>query len=116
VTIALEHIQPDDWAAVNRVTDTLRSLVIDTGGRSIGIRIGSGAATWTASINAAPVSVSHGLGRIPALAAAFPQAGGLGYEIPATSLTSTTMTVQGFTTAANVITLAASPFYWVVIG
>jgi hypothetical protein len=34
MTIALEHIQDHDWAAVNRVVDTLRSLVLDTGGVS----------------------------------------------------------------------------------
>jgi hypothetical protein len=41
MTIALEHIQPDDWAAVNRVVDVLRSLVIDTGGVSLSIRAGT---------------------------------------------------------------------------
>jgi hypothetical protein len=46
MTIALEHIQPDDWAAVNRVVDVLRSLVIDTGGVGLGIRGGTSTVTW----------------------------------------------------------------------
>jgi hypothetical protein len=41
MTIALEHIQPDDWAAVNRAVDTLRSLTIDTGGVSLFVRAGA---------------------------------------------------------------------------
>jgi hypothetical protein len=41
MTIALEHIQPDDWAAVNRVVDVLRSLVLDAGGVSLSIRAGT---------------------------------------------------------------------------
>lgn len=43
--IALEHIQPGDWAAVNRVIDQLRSVVPDTGGTSLNVRAGSVAAT-----------------------------------------------------------------------
>jgi hypothetical protein len=117
MTIALEHIHPDDWAAVNRVTDTLRSLVIDTGGQSIGIRVGvSTGVVFTASTSSATKTVTHGLGRTPVVAFAIDNsaiAAGSGVTMSTGALTSTTFGAVGFFPSALTTTI---PFYWVVIG
>jgi len=111
--IALEHIQPEDWAAVARVIDTLRSLVIDTGGVSLGIRVGTGSATFTASPTSAAVTVPHGLGRVPAIAAGFSRNAQFGYSV--TGRDATNLTVVGSyepgTNQTGTIT-----FDWMVIG
>jgi hypothetical protein len=117
MTIVLEHIQEGDWAAVNRVVDTLRSLVLDTGGQSLGIRVGvSTGVVFTASTSSATKTVTHGLGRTPVVAFAIDNsavAAGSGITLSTGALTSTTFGVVGFFPSALTTTI---PFYWVVIG
>lgn len=63
--IVLEHVAPEDWAAVGRNSDALMRLVVDTGGQSLGVRAGSSSVTFTASAHSANKTITHGLGRAP---------------------------------------------------
>lgn len=63
--IVLERIREGDWNAVERMRETLESLVIETGGLSLRFRAGTIDLTFTASDTSAANSVDHGLGREP---------------------------------------------------
>lgn len=111
--IALEHISPEDWNAVDRMRQTLNALVLDTGGRSVGIRFGVGTATWTASAFSAAVVIPHGLGRAPVVAFAGSQNALNGYSV--SGVGATNMSVTGFRTD-NVSVTGSAGFFWVVFG
>lgn len=113
MTIPLEHIQEGDWAAVNRTIDLLRSLVLDTGGVSLGVRTGASSVTFAAGATADKV-ISHGLGRVPVWAdAKTTNSTILEYQLLAA--TATTMTFRCYTTT-QVTTSATFTFDWVAIG
>lgn len=95
---------PDLGVLVRQLQGALGGSAID---------VGQGTATWTAAINSASVTVPHTLGRVPVYAVASTRNGGVDYAI--TARTSTSITVVGFATAANTITLTAT-FDWLVIG
>jgi hypothetical protein len=123
VTIALEHIRPDDWAGVNRAVDALRGLVLDTGGVSLGIRVGVSTVTWPgASTFSTAKSISHGLGRAPTIAAAFDASGGTLAHIPVFVIPTASMTSTVFSVTAETGDLSSPAaavvrnFYWVAIG
>lgn len=65
MSIGLERVQEGDWDGLNRVIDRLRSLVLDTGGQSIGVRFGHVTLSWSSSTSAGNQVVAHGLGRTP---------------------------------------------------
>ena len=113
MTISLEHIVPEDWRAVERMRVALQSLVIDAGGQSLGLRIGTGSATWTAAVNSASVTVPHGLGKTPTIAGAFTRDLGIAYAV--TARDATNITVRGFATAGTP-TSGTATFDWAVIG
>lgn len=120
MTIALEHIQAEDWPAVNRTVDTLRSLVLDTGGQSLGIRVGTGTLTFPgASIFTSTLTVTHGLGRTPVVAFVVPMQGAATYIIvPETfSYTNTTFQVNAATSDNSTPAAATTKTIgWVAIG
>lgn len=111
--ISLEHIVPEDWQAVDRMRQTLQSLVVDTGGRSIGIRCGTGTAVFTAAQASATVTVPHGLGKTPLFAIAGTRNNLIGYAV--TARDATNLSVIGFVTS-NVATTNTLTFDWLVIG
>lgn len=109
--IKLEHLA--DSSISDRNFQKLMSLVLDTGGESVGLRFGTGSATWTAAVNSASVTVPHGLGKIPAAAGAFTRDLGIAYAV--TARDATNITVRGFATA-GAPTSGTATFDWAVIG
>jgi hypothetical protein len=119
MTIPLEHIQDHDWAGVNRVVDTLRSLVLNTGGVSLSLRVGTTTLTWAnGAANSAVATVTHGLGRTPAAVLAL--GNGTGgpnlVVVQAFTIGATTFQMQGgFLTGTSTGTTNVTTG-WVVIG
>jgi hypothetical protein len=119
--ISLENILGRGEAAIQRNFDKLARLVIDTGGRSIGIRFGSGTFTWPgASAFSNVATVPHGLGRAPGAVFitgssnaglnAFP-------DFSVFSFGATTFAAQaGTVDAQNPLNTATTNFYWIAIG
>jgi hypothetical protein len=101
MTIALEHLHEGDWAGLNRVVDTLRSLVPDAGGVSLAVRVGTATLTWAGGTPFSDFpTVSHGLGKTPTVilpAASSGLAGSKFVLVTAFTYTSTGFTVQGVT-------------------
>lgn len=77
------------------------------------INVGTGSATWSASTNSGSVTVPHGLGRTPTVAAAFARNGAIEYAV--TARDATNLTVIGFLTAGGTTT-ATLTFDWIAIG
>jgi hypothetical protein len=100
-----------DNTVADRNFRRLAQLVIDTGGRDVGVRFGVASTTFTASTLSTPTTVTHGLGRTPVVAFAGTENVGFTYSV--TARTSTTITVQGFTSGAVSQT---NSFDWFVIG
>lgn len=114
MTIRLDQIPVDDWDALNRAVDTLRALVLDTGGKSLGLRVGVGSGTWTASNLAADATVLHGLGRVPVAAGAWPiNVTGIGWSVM--SWNATNIVVRGFGTSGSSFS-GTFNFAWAAIG
>lgn len=111
--IALDHIADGDWQAVERLRLALQSLVVDTGGQSIGVRFGTSTATWTAAATTPGVTIPHGLARSPIYAHASTRTSLLEYAV--TSRDATNIVVTGFVTMNTAFTGSAT-FDWVVIG
>jgi hypothetical protein len=110
--LVLEHVQPNDWNALNRTIDLLAGLVLDTGGQSLGIRVGQSTVTFTASALSATTVVSHGLGRTP-VAVFYGNVDANMDNLATTVVGATTFTVQGRYSSA--VTGTAS-LYWMVVG
>lgn len=115
--IALEHLA--DGSVSDRNFQKLMSLVIDTGGLSVGIRFGSGTVTWAGATPFATVSVTHGLGATPK--AVMICDNGLG-TLAQIAVFSASAGATTFTAAAEP-TDSSSPaasttrgFYWVAVG
>lgn len=111
--IGLEQLA--DGSTSDRNFQKLQALVPDTGGVSLGVRVGGGTATWTASNVSADVTVTHGLGRTPVFADAKLRGGSTSIEFEIVSTTATTMVVRGYTTGGASITFS-NAFGWVAIG
>lgn len=111
MTIALEQLA--DGSVSDRNFQRLMSLVLDTGGRSVGIRFGTGTATWTAAVSSAAVTIPHGLGRTPVAVFLSTRNPLVGYA--ASSIGATSFVATGFETANLAIT-TTNTFDWLVIG
>lgn len=114
--ISLERLF--DNSISQRNFDKLSQAVIDTGAdpttgapRQVGLRFGTGTATFTASTHSANVTVPHGLGRVPANVqlTAYHD---IVYEIVSTDATN--IVVQGW--APGGATTGTLGFDWLVIG
>jgi len=93
---------------------TLSRLLIDTGGRSVGLRFGADTVTFTASVNSAVKTVTHGLGRTPITVVAT-ASGSLGWNVLRVfNFTATTFDVQGHDTDAA--RTGSDAIYWVAVG
>jgi hypothetical protein len=103
--------------ADNSVSDRnfrkLAQLVIDTGGKDIGLRWGTGTAVFTAAVFTPTVTIAHGLGKTPVVAFTQTQSGLIDYAV--TGFTATNLSVVGFSTN-NVAVTATLSFYWIVVG
>jgi hypothetical protein len=112
--IGLEQLA--DGSVSDRNFQALAQLVLDTGGKSLGIRFGTGSATWSASQVSGAVTVTHGLGASPALV--------IVQQINTTAITygnittsSTTFSVTGnYTDHASGNLTGTFGFWWLVIG
>jgi hypothetical protein len=96
--------------------DWLLKRFLDTGGRSAGIRFGSGTLTWpggSAFTNA--TSVTHGLGTTPAAVLVTGSGGATlvtANTVGATTFNALGCTIDGSTPAAS----TTITFYWLAIG
>lgn len=68
----LRPIVEGDWERVRTNFVILIKLLIDTGGKRVGMRWGTQAITFTASALSDLPTVTHGLDRIPAIVLAVP--------------------------------------------
>jgi hypothetical protein len=112
--ISLEQLV--DGSASDRNFQKLMSLVLDTGGRSVGIRFGTGSVSFTASAASTEYTVAHGLGRTPVTAyATFRHATGttLVFTAYVSTLTSTTIGVSAAVSSAVTGSLSVD---WLVFG
>lgn len=110
MTIALEQLATGD--VVDRNFQALAELVIDTGGRSVGVRWGSGNATFASSITA-PVTITHGLGHAPVFVVAITTNGSIGYVVGAKG--ATTVALTAYVTFNTAVTGTFS-FDWLAVG
>lgn len=112
--IGLENL--GDGSTPDRNFRKLNQLVIDPGGVSLGMRIGTASASFVSSAITSSVVVDHGLGREPQLIVMQPRGGG-GVQASVDARTDTTFTFRGYTTtgASTVGTLALT-YDWLVIG
>jgi hypothetical protein len=119
--IALEHIQPDDWAAVNRVVDVLRSLVLDAGGQSLSIRAGTVSAAG-AVVRGQGFTVTKGTAGLYTINQAWARAPTVVVGLGSTSsITGAAVSPAPSTTGFGVATfgsagLANAEFHWIAIG
>lgn len=110
-----------DGTATARNFDKLRTLLIDTGGQSIGLRLGTDTVTYPGATAGSTVkTVTHGLGRIPVYVGPQWVAGGTtgttySHTFEVSNLTTTTFDVQGFGSSA-VAAGQTVAIMWVVIG
>lgn len=115
MTIALEHLA--DGSISDHNFQKLMALVLDTGGQSIGLRIGTGTVTFTTSTTSPVVTVNHGLGKTPVVVFAGPMFAAAstytGIVITPSHATSTQCSFNGdCRTSLN----QSVVFAWVVIG
>lgn len=110
--IALEKLF--DNSPVARNFDKLGQLALDTGGRSLGLRVGTATATFTAGSVTPTVTVNHGLGRTPAFIAMQPRGGG-SVQCSVDSRGDTTFTFRAYSTAGTSVT-GTHTHDWLVIG
>lgn len=81
---------------------------------SVGIRFGTAAATWTASVSSASVTVPHGLGKTPVFAEASTRNGLIHYAV--TGRDATNLTVVGYVTYNSAFTGGPITFDWLAVG
>lgn len=116
MTVQLENLA--DGSVSDRNFQALARLVLDTGGRSIGIRFGTNSTVdWAASKDSSTATVTHGLGKTPIVVLCqFHDTGSLTTSPVANvgGLTSTQFSIAGHNDTA--ITATDVPFFWVVIG
>jgi hypothetical protein len=88
-------------------------ILIDTGGRAIGIRWGTGTATFTGASPSTTTNVSHGLGSTPKVVIVSASSGvGINYNV--TAKAATTFSVVGDYPFGAIS--GAFTFDWIAIG
>ena len=112
--ISLERLVDGSPAARN--FDALQSLVIDTGGQSVGARFGSGTLTFPGSSDSTgELTVTHGLATTP-VAVLVTGTGGTTLvtvnDVGGTTFDALGVTTDGSEPAAD----TESTFYWLAIG
>ena len=110
VLIGLEHLA--DGSIADRNFLQLANLVIDTGGRSLGIRFGSDTVSFTAAAQSANKVISHGLGKTPILVLGI--VGTQGMFLNTFTYTDTTFTASAYYAAGT--TTGNFTIFWVAIG
>lgn len=119
MAIPLRHvIRPDgtlDPYVVQKGLETLGLAAIDSGGRSLKIRVGTGTLTFTAAATSATSTVAHGLGSTPVVVLAQADAGIAFCFIQVNSKDATNVVYQGHDTG-GVARTGTNTFYWLVIG
>src|SRR4051812_22826886 len=109
-----------DGSIADRNFQALARLVLDTGGRSIGIRFGAATITWPGGSPFATVAVTHGLSRTPVVVFAGDAGGGtMATNIPVWSASApgaTTFTAAAETSDASAPAVGLTrTFYWVCL-
>jgi hypothetical protein len=109
-----------DNSPTDRNFRKLAQLVIDTGGRSFVVRVGTGTLTWPGGSNYSNnLAVSHGCGTTPLIVIAIATAGpGPANEIRAHAYAYTATQFTAFAKYDPTVPGAAhpEPFAWVAIG
>lgn len=116
MTIALENLS--DGSVSDRNFQALMRLVLDTGGKTVGIRFGAATLTWAGGTQFSNgLTVTHGLGKTPIGVLATANLGTLaGVAAWATTPGATTFTLQGWDPAGSPGAGATDKVFWVVIG
>lgn len=113
----LRHDGSIDPALANSNFEDIARLAIGFGGLSPEIRVGRSTVTFTASTVSAAKTISHGMARSGVAVApsyVYTQIkGALGFAIEYSAPTTSTFTVQGWTTGATTATVT---FDWIAIG
>lgn len=106
-----------DGTATARNFDKLRTLLIDTGGQSIGLRFGSDSLSFAASAVSVTRTVNHGLAKIPQAILVLPTLGTeyIVANYVGASRNDVSFQVSGQTNSGSAIT-ADLGFFWVAIG
>lgn len=113
--IALDKVHD---LTTQRNMETLRRLVLDTGGRTADIRWGQATITWPGgSVNSNAATVAHGLASAPVFMTVQASNGGGFYDTVVGPSGTTNLSIQlrrtdGVTPAAG----ATLTVYWLVIG
>ena len=109
-------VLPGDWANLNRRLLDLERLrnVLDTGGVTAGVRFGTVTVTHTAATQGT-ATVTHGLGRVPAVILATVLAGADGTAYTA-SVFAPNDTTFGVVTTRSPAFSADLTVYWMVVG
>lgn len=115
--MTFEFLPDGAWETLRRILGLIASSLIDTGGRSIGIRFGSGTVTFPGGAQTSTVmNVSHGLGKTPVCVLLTSQSATVMFEAVA-PLSATQIGVEAATRDLSSPVLGTTrSFYWVVIG
>lgn len=112
--ISLEPVEPRT-GTIQRNFDKLKRAVIDTAGRTVGIRWGTAAFTWPGSTSVHTSSVDHGLGRPPVIVLATNADDNTAGLTRTYGYTDTSFTLDVIA-PANVTTGTGDTYRWLAIG
>jgi hypothetical protein len=122
VTLSLEHL--GEYGPAQRNFDRLAALAVTAGDQSADIRFGTATITWPGgSVRASNTSVSHGLGRTPAVAIATAQTGVGGsltvmpVAIVRNTMTDTTLEISAVTSdESSPAAATTATVWWLAVG
>lgn len=116
MTVALEQLA--DGSISDRNFQKLMRIVLDTGGQTIGIRVGTSVLTWAGGnqFTGTLASIAHGLGKTPKVILATPQNPPVNAYAWTGTISSTVFSLTGQTTAAAPVAGTTMTVGWVAIG
>lgn len=98
------------------ILERLAMSAIDTGGRSIKLRWGTGTLTFAASTDSAHVTVTHGMGSAPVAVAPIASSAPTFNDIPRFNVDAFTSTTFGINGQKSVANSTSVNFLWIAIG
>lgn len=111
--INLEHLA--DGSVSDRNFQALMNLVLDTGGKSIGLRFGTKSFLWPGGTAQQTFTIDHGLGRAPQVVLAVNSNNNTA-AMPRTYTYTATQFELNLIAPANVAATTGDTFHWVAIG
>lgn len=110
------YIADGDWESVRRVVGNLVTGMLDTAGRTMGLRFGSDTLTYTAAAVSAQKTISHGLSRTPTVIFANAKAGAKRHVVNAAGTIDSTSFDLIAETADGGVLSSTITVYWLVLG